>query len=261
MINKRIHGCLQIWNFSSRVQLEDKFYSYARHVLFSAYRTLLRLFVIQLLRQYLAQLQDSFSFDITLVSHALLGFFFIQLLRWYLVLLQDSFSSDYYVSFLCTFRILFHQIVMLLSCPLQGFFFIRLLCQCLVEFQDPFSFDCDVRIVRTIRILLHSVVKLVSRGLLRFFFILLLCQYLTHFYIFSFNCNASFVCTFTILFFSDCFSFHFYVYISRTLRKYFYWIVVAVSLAPFQGSFHWIVTLASRRRLGSFFHLIVTLVP
>ena len=199
MINKRIqnNGCLQLWNFSSRVQLEDKFYSYARHVLFSAYRTLLRLFVIQLLRQYLAHLQDSFSFDITLVSQALLGFFFIQLLRWYLVLLQDSFSSDCYVSVLWNFRILF-------------------------------SFDCDVRIVRTIRILLHSVVKLVSRGLLRFFCILLLWQYLTHFYIFSFNC---FVCTFTILFFFGLFFISFFFYISRTLRKYFYWIVVVVSRA------------------------------
>ena len=201
MINKRIqkNGCLQIWNVSSRVQLEDKFYGYARHVLFSAYRTLLRLFVIQLLRQYLAHLQDSFSFDITQ----------------YLTHFQDSFSFNCYVGILCSYRILFHRIITLVSYALLGFFFIRLLCyylahcrdsfssdcQCLVEFQDPFSFDCDVRIVRTNRIFLHSVVKLVSRGLLRFFFILLLCQYLTHFYIFSFNCNASFVCTFTILFF------------------------------------------------------------
>lgn len=225
-----MHGCLQIWSFSSRVQLEDKFYSYARHVLFSAYRTLLRLFVIQLLRQYLAHLQDSFSFDITLVSHALLGFFFIQLLRWYLVLLQDSFSSDCYVSVLW-------------------------------NFQGPFSFDCDVRIVRTIRILLHSVVKLVSRGLLRFFFILLLCQYLTHFYIFSFNGNASFVCTFTILFFFGLFFISF-------LRLYFAHLKEILLLdccgsisRHFRDLFHWIVTLASRRRLGSFFHLIVTLVP
>ena len=244
MINKRIHGRLQIWNYYCRVQLEDKFYSYARHVLFSAYRTLLRLFVIQLLRQYLAHLQDSFSFDITLVSHALLGFFFIQLLRWYLAHFKDSFSFDCYVSILHSYRILFHRIITLVSYALLGFFFIRLLRYYLAHFKDsfssdcyvsvlwnfqgPFSFDCDVRIVCTIRILLHSVVKLVSRGLLRFFCILLLWQYLTHFYIFSFNC---FVCTFTILFFFGLFFISFFFYISRTLRKYFYWIVVVVSRA------------------------------
>ena len=30
MINKTIHGCLKIWSFFSRVQLEKKFHIYAR---------------------------------------------------------------------------------------------------------------------------------------------------------------------------------------------------------------------------------------
>ena len=78
---------------------------------------------------------------------------------------------------------------------------------------------------------------------------------------FSFNCNASFVCTFTILFFFGLFFISF-------LRLYFAHLKEILLLdccgsisRHFRVLFHWIVTLASRRRLGSFFHLIVMLVP
>lgn len=163
MINKRIqkNGCLQIWNVSSRVQLEDKFYSYARHVLFSAYRTLLRLFVIQLLRQYLAHLQDSFSFDITQ----------------YLTHFQDSFSFNCYVGILCSYRILFHRIITLVSYALLGFFFIRLLCYYLAHCRDSFSSDCYVSVLWNFRILFLSIVMYVSCAPLGFFYIRLLSQY------------------------------------------------------------------------------------
>ena len=85
-------------------------------------------FFIGLLRLYLAHFQE-FLFIRLLHQYLahVLGFPFIRLLHQFLVHFQDSPSFDYYISFSCTFRILFHWIVMFVSLTLSGFSFIELL--------------------------------------------------------------------------------------------------------------------------------------
>ena len=84
MINKIIHGCLQIQNFSSLAQLEEKFHICARPCII--------LYISGTFRNPYHQI-------ITLVSRALLGFL----------------SFNCHVSISSTFRIIFHWIVAFVS--------------------------------------------------------------------------------------------------------------------------------------------------
>ena len=171
MINKIIHGCLQIQNFSSLAQLEEKFYICARpciilyisgtfrnpyhQIITLVSRALLGIPFIRLLPQYLSHFWNFFHSIVLLVTRALLGLSFIRLLRLYLAHFKDSLSLDYHVSISCTFRILFHWIVAFVSPALLG----------------SLSCDCHVSIQRTFRIPLHSIITLVYRAILGFSFI------------------------------------------------------------------------------------------
>ena len=177
MINKIIHGCLQIQNFSSLAQLEEKFHICARpciilyisgtfrnpyhQIITLVSRALLGIPFIRLLPQYLSHFWNFFHSIVLLVTRALLGLSFIRLLRLYLAHFKDSLSLDYHVSISCTFRILFHWIVAFVSLALLGFSFMRLPRQYLAHLQDSPSFDYYISISRNFRILFHWMTTLV----------------------------------------------------------------------------------------------------
>ena len=237
-------------------------------------RTLLGFLFKPLLRQYLADYQDSFLFHcyvsisgalfqdsfsihcyvgnsrtfripfqsiVTLVSRRLLGFLFIPVLRQYL--------------WRAHFRIPFHPIVAFLYRSLVGFLFIPLLRwylayfqdsfsfpllrQYLAHFQDSFSFRYYVNIQRAFKIPFHSIVTFVSRALLGFLFIRLLRQCFTQF--------------------QDSFSSECYVSISHTSRVLLHPIVTLVSHALLD-SFSSECYVSISRTFGISFHPLVTLV-
>ena len=168
MINKIIHGCLQIQNFSSLAQLEEEFHICARpciilyisgtfknpyhQIITLVSRALLGIPFIRLLPQYLSHFWDFFHSIVLLVSRALLGLSFIGLLRLYLPHFQD----------------LFHAIATLVSSAPLGFPFIRLLHQYIAQFQDSLSLDDYVVTLNNFKILFHWIATSVSRALLGF---------------------------------------------------------------------------------------------
>ena len=115
-------------------------------------------------RQYLAHLQDSLPFNVSLVSRAFIGFSSIQ----------------YFVSILRTTRILISLPITLVYCPLLGFQFICLLRLFFAHSQDSPALDCYLSMLRSVRIVFHSIATPVSRALSGFYFILFLPQYLMH---------------------------------------------------------------------------------
>ena len=199
MINKIIHGCLQIQNFSSLAQLEEKFHICARpciilyisgtfrnpyhQIITLVSRALLGIPFIRLLPQYLSHFWDFFHSIVLLVSRALLGLSFIGccvcisrtlsiLFHWITTLVSRALLGFSFIGllrlYLPHFQDLFHAIATLVSSAPLGFPFIRLLHQYIAQFQDSLSLDDYVGTLNNFKILFHWIATSVSRALLGF---------------------------------------------------------------------------------------------
>lgn len=115
-------------------------------------------------------LEFSFFLMVTLVPRALSKFPF-GLLRYHLAHFKNYLSLYYFVSFSCTFRIIFPWVVALVSWALLKFPFLDCYVSTLRKNKNSLSLDCYVSSSCTFRILFHWIATLVSCALLGFSFI------------------------------------------------------------------------------------------